>query len=208
VLRLLILLDITVSNRSRETALKELALYKDDAAKKVISAACDLELLVPPVSAGYSYRSNYFLAKLVVAAAEVKDKRAVELAIASLEGSFKSGMASSYASKYGVSLYGDSSRLAERLAAWSDYKGWGELLAKNVYKSKWGRAGNVKRYTFKGENPKLALAELTKVREWWKTGKEKFEFPKEEPRPVEAPKPPKPVEGRPQGDPKPPVEKF
>ncbi|MHC4914215.1 MAG: hypothetical protein ACYTGB_01885 [Planctomycetota bacterium] len=184
-----ILTDVTASDRSRETALKELALYKDDAARKVIAEACELELLVPPVAAGHSYRVSYFVGKLIAAAAEVDDKRAVDLAIRTLEGTIRAGMTSRYVEKYGISLYGDNSRLAERLARWSDHEGWGQVLAANKSARKWGRAGT---YNFKGEAPKQALAELAKVRTWWEANKDKFEFP-EEPEPEPEPEPAKPA---------------
>jgi hypothetical protein len=201
-----VLLNVAASDRNREAALKELVLYKDEAARKVISAACDLEILVPPVSAGYATLTNYFMTKLVNAAAEMKDKRAVELVITILESKIKSGSARSTAAKYGVSLYGDYGKLADKLALWCADKGWSELLAKHKTARKYARGYSY--YQLKGDAPKLALAELAKVREWWKGAKEKFEFPKEEPKPAKPAEAPKPVTTRPGEGPKQPVERF
>ncbi len=199
-----VLVDITVSDRVRGGILAELVLVGDESAGKAIAAACEMEVLLPAVSAGYAYRSSYFLSKLIVAAADFKDKRAVGLTITMLATRIKAGKQSPHYKKYGARLYSSDAKLAARLAAWSGHAGWKELLAKHKYKPKHGGGGQYLSYAFKGEKAsEAALAQLAEIGEWWKKSKGEFVFPNEKAapvKPVTAPvvkdtvKPVKPVE--------------
>jgi hypothetical protein len=185
-----ILLDITIADRARSTVLAELKLIGDAEAKKVVGRACDLELLLPQVTVGYSASySGYFLDKLVNAAADMKDKRAVTLAINSVRNKIVASLKrqATSPSKYGTMFYGSSGNLVKRLGIWCGDKTWSEFISANKGRGYRGRSSS---YAFKGPAQKQALVEIEKVQKWWDQSKDKFEFPVEpEPKAAEAKKP-------------------
>jgi hypothetical protein len=192
-----VLTDLSVTATTRQTALRDLAGCDEKTFRAAVLKALELERLLPPAQiwGGGGGGWGDIRAELATAGIKLKEKAAVDFTLDYLQGigrTYESNLRNKEKDPrvyYAATLYGQDAELVRKLAAWSGDAELGKYAPQPPEDARWGRGMGGMGYTFKTAAEAAAfLAELDKVRDWWKGGREKFVFPAEEVKPPEAPK--------------------
>jgi hypothetical protein len=179
-----VLADVSLATPVRQSALRDLAGCGEAQLRPALLKAMEAERLLPPATTA-AYWSD-LRGELALAGFRIKEKAAVDFALDYLTAVTRGfeqnlrlkqeGMGEQY---YGPSFYGTTADVLRRVAFWS---GNAELQKLAPVGVRYAATASLK----KPEEAAACLAELGKVREWWKTARENFDFP---PEPVKAPEP-------------------
>jgi hypothetical protein len=192
-----VLLDFSADDDARRTALGALVEAGGEGLKATILKAIEAERLLPTGRSRGGRTPSDLRPALALAAGEVKEKVAVDLAIEYLKDRCARAEADAgrgrdrnrnWRQMYSSGFYGSARTLLQMVKHWSGKEALGKYLERE------GRWGYYRINT--KERAAVLKDELVGLEEWWKANREGFTFPEKGPE-DEAPKPAK--EGGEQG---------